>query len=108
MTDGVMLTEYWMRRNRFQWWSKFNFVLSAALDSGTVLSGLFIFFALQLPRNGTIGTLSLPFIRRLAHSIALAVDWWGNSVFKETADWAGQAYRAIPDIGFFGAESGWK
>ena len=45
-----------MRRNRFQWWSKFNFVLSAALDSGTVLSGLFIFFALQLPRDGSIST----------------------------------------------------
>lgn len=45
-----------MRRNRFRWWSKFNFILSAGLDSGTVLSGVLIFFALQLPKDGTIGT----------------------------------------------------
>lgn len=50
--------EFWMRRNNFRWWSKFNFLLSAGLDSGTVLSGLFIFFVLQLPLGGTISESS--------------------------------------------------
>lgn len=43
-----------MRRRYFRWWSKFNFVLSAGLDAGTVLSGLFIFFTLQLPKGGSL------------------------------------------------------
>jgi hypothetical protein len=64
--------QYWMRRHRFRWWSKvshflfslvgtkadhraqFNFVLSASLEGGTLLSGLFIFVTLQLPKHGSI------------------------------------------------------
>lgn len=75
--------QYWMRRNRFRWWSKFSFVLSAGLDSGTVLSGLVMFFALQLPKDGT-----------------LAIDWWGNNVFTNTADWNGAILLPVPEGGF--------
>lgn len=52
-------TEFWMRRRYFRWWSKFNFILSAGLDSGTVLSGLLIFLALQLPLDGSISSSHL-------------------------------------------------
>jgi hypothetical protein len=102
-----------MRRSRFRWWSKFNFVLSAGLDSGTVLSGLFIFFALQLPRSGTISESHLlsPFpippqssrsLRdtELMHLSSTGVNWWGNSVFENTADWNGVSYLTVPDAGF--------
>jgi hypothetical protein len=33
---------------------QFNFVLSASLEGGTLLSGLFIFVTLQLPKHGTL------------------------------------------------------
>lgn len=58
LTNLIDVPEYWMRRNRFRWWSKFSFVLSAGLDSGTVLSGLVMFFALQLPKDGTLGAFT--------------------------------------------------
>jgi len=47
------------------WWSKYNYVLSAGLDSGLAISALLIFFCLQYPRNGTIGENSI-------------LTWWGN------------------------------
>lgn len=56
---GTCLAEYVVRRRFFGFWSKFNFVLSAGLDAGTVLSAIIIFFALLLPKNGTIcGSIS--------------------------------------------------
>ena len=42
------LFQYFIRRRNFGWWSKFNYVTSAALDSGTVLALIFIFFTLQV------------------------------------------------------------
>ena len=44
---GVIF-QYIVRRRNFGWWSKFNYVTSAALDSGTVLSLMVIFFTLQV------------------------------------------------------------
>jgi OPT family small oligopeptide transporter len=40
--------QYFIRKRNFAWWSKFNYVTSAALDSGTSISLIFIFFALQV------------------------------------------------------------
>ncbi|KIY64278.1 OPT oligopeptide transporter [Cylindrobasidium torrendii FP15055 ss-10] len=55
-----------IRRKYFSWWAKYNYVLSAALDAGTAVSVIVIYFCLQYPMNGTIG---------------LAVQgWWGNTV----------------------------
>ena len=39
--------QYLIRKRNFAWWSKFNYVLSSALDSGTVISIMVIFFMLQ-------------------------------------------------------------
>ena len=84
-----------MRRRRFRWWSKFNFVLSAGLEGGTIFSAVLTFFALQFPRGGTI-----------------AVNWWGNDVWQNTAgkrlrlvisdlaDYNGTVYLNPPDAGF--------
>ena len=40
--------QYLIRKKNFAWWSKFNYVLSSALDSGTVISIMVIFFMLQV------------------------------------------------------------
>ncbi|KAG0004900.1 hypothetical protein BGZ80_008143 [Entomortierella chlamydospora] len=49
-----------IKRKHFGWWSKYNYVMSAALDAGIAISALVIFFALQ---NNNI---QMP-------------AWWGNS-----------------------------
>ncbi|KAI5478852.1 proton-dependent oligopeptide transporter, POT family [Pseudohyphozyma bogoriensis] len=77
------LFQYLARRKFFRWWAKFNFIFSAALDCGTVISTIMIFLCLQLPKNGTI-----------------AVNWWGNDVYTKTADWAGVPYLTPPEEGF--------
>lgn len=65
--------QYVIRRRNFAWWSKFNYVTSAAMDSGTVISLLVIFFTLEFPKGG------------------ISINWWGNSVWQNTAD-----YRHTP------------
>ena len=60
--------QYLIRKRNFAWWTKFNYVTSAAMDSGTVISLIFIFFTLQFPKGGKI-----------------AVNWWGNNVFMNSA-----------------------
>ncbi|GLB37836.1 putative OPT oligopeptide transporter protein [Lyophyllum shimeji] len=74
--------QYLIRKRNFSWWSKFNYVASAALDSGTVLSLIFIFFTLQFPKNGTI-----------------SLNWWGNWVHERTADWDRRPFLKIPPGG---------
>ncbi|KAM0747315.1 OPT-domain-containing protein [Meredithblackwellia eburnea MCA 4105] len=75
--------QHWGRKHFFRLWSKYNFVLSGALDIGTAISILFIFLTLQLPKDGTI-----------------AVDWWGNNVFMNTMDYLGGTWKTAPETGF--------
>ncbi|KAJ7189563.1 OPT oligopeptide transporter protein-domain-containing protein [Mycena pura] len=70
------LFQYFIRKRNFAWWSKFNYVTSAALDSGTVISVMTIFFTLQFPKNGQI-----------------AVNWWGNTVYKQNSNSAADYNR---------------
>ncbi|KAK3813608.1 MAG: OPT oligopeptide transporter protein-domain-containing protein [Linnemannia gamsii] len=37
-----------MRRYRYRWWSRYNYLTSAAMDTGVALGGLVIFFTLEL------------------------------------------------------------
>ncbi|KAI0087604.1 OPT oligopeptide transporter [Irpex rosettiformis] len=64
---------YVIRRRHFAWWTKYNYVLSAALDSGVAVSSIIIFFCLQYPQNGMIGATTIQ-------------TWWGNTVSGNTAD----------------------
>ncbi|KAG0084837.1 hypothetical protein BGZ93_000997 [Podila epicladia] len=50
---------FWMRRYKYGWWSRYNYLTSAAMDSGLAICGLVIYFALQNQE------ISFPF-------------WWGN------------------------------
>jgi len=55
-------------RNRFRgWWTTYNYVTSAALDSGLALSTILIFFTLILTK-------------------ATPPNWWGNNVVATTMD----------------------
>jgi len=60
--------QWFMRRFHFRWWLRYNYLLSTGLDAGVIIGLIVIFFALQLPRGG------------------INVNWWGNSVWKNTAD----------------------
>ncbi|KAI0081298.1 OPT oligopeptide transporter [Panus rudis PR-1116 ss-1] len=64
---------YVIRRRHFAWWTKYNYVLSAALDAGVAVSAILIFFCLQYPQNNAIG----------ANNIQV---WWGNTVSFDNAD----------------------
>ncbi|KUI66912.1 Glutathione transporter 1 [Cytospora mali] len=75
--------------NRFRaWWTKYNYVLAAALDTGLAISGIVIFFAITYGPN-----LQFP-------------DWWGNTVWQNTADGLGTPWMQLPSIGYFGGGNG--
>ncbi|KAF9886424.1 hypothetical protein FE257_011456 [Aspergillus nanangensis] len=61
------------------WWYKFNFVLSAALDSSVSVAGVVIFFAVFY--SGASSGFS----------------WWGTEIYKQTCDWKGCPYLSVPD-----------
>ncbi|KAJ5087396.1 hypothetical protein N7456_011012 [Penicillium angulare] len=92
---GVSFSSWWVinaifngfvRRHKPAWWSKYNYILSAALDCGVAVSTVIIFFCITLP----VGSLS----------------WWGNTVFSNTADGLGTPYKGLPARGYFGPERG--
>ncbi|KIM81497.1 hypothetical protein PILCRDRAFT_71915 [Piloderma croceum F 1598] len=84
--------QYVIRRRHFSWWTKYNYVLSASMDSGVAISIVVIFFCLQYPRNGTIGATNLSL-------------WWGNTVHLNTADAAGTPLRALAAGEIFGPKT---
>ncbi|KAJ7461293.1 OPT oligopeptide transporter protein-domain-containing protein [Mycena galericulata] len=79
--------QYIIRRRHFSWYVLHSrcvyYVLSAALDSGVAVSVIVIFFALQFPKNGTIGTTNI-------------LTWWGNTVFINGADYGGPSGGGTP------------
>ncbi|KAI5123186.1 hypothetical protein M0805_003953 [Coniferiporia weirii] len=75
--------QYVIRRRHFSWWTKYNYVLSAALDSGVAVSVILIFFCLEYPLNGQIGINTIQ-------------SWWGNTVFTRTGDWNSVTLKTVP------------
>ncbi|KAI5123225.1 hypothetical protein M0805_001314 [Coniferiporia weirii] len=70
--------QYFMRRFHFRWWMRYNYILSAALDSGVAISLIVIFFSLQLPKGG------------------VTLNWWGNTVWQNTLDAMGAPFLTVP------------
>lgn len=68
--------QYVIRRRYVAWWSKYNYVLSAALDSGTSLS-IFIGFIVFNYINADNG--------------GIVIDWWGNTDYTNNLDMMGGA-----------------
>ncbi|KAI0746429.1 small oligopeptide transporter [Daedaleopsis nitida] len=86
------LTQYVIRRRHFPFWAKYNYVLSAALDAGTAVSTLLVYFILQFPLNGHIGRNTIQ-------------QWWGNTVFRNTADWHATPLLVVPEGDHFGPDT---
>lgn len=76
-----------IKKRAFAWWAKYNYVLAAAIDTGTAIAGILIFFAVSYPGY------SFP-------------DWWGNTVYANTLDAQGVPYLPMPESGFFGPPNG--
>jgi len=76
---------YCIRRFHFRWWMRYNYILSAALDAGTAIAMLVIFFALGLQKSGGVELV-----------------WWGNTVWMNTADANGVPFKPLPESGFVG------
>ncbi|WYZ36993.1 hypothetical protein EsH8_II_000499 [Colletotrichum jinshuiense] len=72
----------WLKGKYPQWWAKYNYVLSAALDSGLAISAIVIFFTLVFP--------------------GVQLSWWGNNIQNTTIDGQGIPLKAIPANGTFG------
>jgi OPT family small oligopeptide transporter len=83
--------QFVIRRRHFGWWTKYNYVLSAALDSGLAVSAVLIFFILQYPKNGNIG-------------VGLQ-NWWGNTVHLNTADANGTPLITLAPGEIFGPKT---
>ncbi|KAJ4479714.1 OPT oligopeptide transporter protein-domain-containing protein [Lentinula edodes] len=81
--------QHLVRRRRFLWWAKYNYVLSAALDGGTAVGVILIYFCLQYPLNGTIGINTIQ-------------KWWGNTVYTRTLDWKSPPLRTLAPGETFG------
>ncbi|KAF7377765.1 Glutathione transporter 1 [Mycena sanguinolenta] len=81
--------QYFIRRKYFAYWTKYNYVLSAALDAGTAVGLILVFFCLQYPLNGTIGGNSV-------------LKWWGNTVHMKTLDWQNAPLRTLSKGETFG------
>lgn len=81
--------QYVIRRRHFSWWTKYNYVLSAAMDSGLAISIILIFFCLQYPKNGTIALNTIQ-------------SWWGNTVYTATADGKAMPLLTLPEGSTFG------
>ncbi|EIN04185.1 OPT oligopeptide transporter [Punctularia strigosozonata HHB-11173 SS5] len=81
--------QYVVRRRHFAWWTKYNYVLSAALDSGVAVATVLIFFILQYPKSGTIGLTTVQ-------------AWWGNTVSYNNADALGTPMRVLAEGETFG------
>ncbi|KAN0135066.1 oligopeptide transporter [Lactarius tabidus] len=86
------LFNYVIRRRYFGWWSKYNYILSAALDASYSISMVFIFFTLQYPENGRIGLNTIQ-------------TWWGNTVYTKTADFQGIPFKTLAEGQTFGPTS---
>jgi hypothetical protein len=67
-------------------------VLSAALDSSYALGVVVIFFTLQYPDSGNIGLKTIQ-------------QWWGNTVYLNTADASGAPIRSLAHGQTFGPTS---
>jgi len=76
---------YWIRRFHFRWWTRYNYILSAALDGGVALSAIAIFFTLQVWKSGGVNLV-----------------WWGNTVWLNTADANGVPLKPLPASGTIG------
>lgn len=76
---------YLIKKRWRAWWTKYNYVLSAGLDSGVAIATVVIFLCVTYPG----GKLS----------------WWGNNVWKNTLDAKAKGYYTLGANQTFGPET---
>lgn len=67
---------YYIKRRWFGWWAQYNYITSAALDTGLFISTIVIFFCLVLTNQ-------------------TAPQWWGNVAIYNTMDQTDTAIRKV-------------
>ncbi|KAK6083432.1 Glutathione transporter 1-like protein 2 [Seiridium cupressi] len=80
------LFNYLIRKRAFAWWKRYNYLLQAAMDTGTALATVIIFFALSYNN--------------------ITLTWWGNTVGSDTDDSNSVPYLTVPDGSYFGKGPG--
>ena len=79
---------YFIRRRYISWWQKYNYLLHAALVTGTAYGALILFFSTGFRHK-------------------VGINWWGNSVSSASRDSTSEAKLLPPDDpGYFGPEKG--
>ena len=68
--------QYWLKKRRFGWWRRLNFLTSSGLDLGLAVATLVIFFGF------TMREVEAP-------------RWWGNEVGRDTLDSLGGAVQKV-------------
>lgn len=74
---------YFVKRNYFAWWAKYNYTLSAGLDLGLAWASLIVFIITLSPK------VSAP-------------SWWGTNVIQNTADARMDPMIQLPEGQAFG------
>jgi OPT family oligopeptide transporter len=81
------VSNYVLRRFRFRWWMRYNYIMSAGLDAGLAFSMIVIFLFLSLPKGG------------------ITLNWWGNTVWYNNADGNGLPLKTLAEGATFGPSS---
>jgi OPT family small oligopeptide transporter len=76
--------QWFIRKRYFRWWMRYNYILSAALDSGVAIGVIVIFFTVLYPKGG------------------FTLNWWGNTVWLNTFDSFGIPLRQLAPNATFG------
>ncbi|OBZ80073.1 Glutathione transporter 1 [Grifola frondosa] len=76
--------QWFMRRFHFRWWMRYNYILSAALDTGVAVGLILVFFFLQYIKGG------------------VTLNWWGNTVWVNTFDSNGTPFYTVAENQTFG------
>ncbi|KZT58250.1 OPT oligopeptide transporter [Calocera cornea HHB12733] len=86
---------YYIRRYHVEWWSRYNYLLSVALDSGVAISALLIYLIMYLP--------STPIV--LVGTSLITANWWGNTVSSNNLDAMYASWKTINPGETFGLTS---
>lgn len=73
---------YAIKKKWRPWWTKYNYVLSAALDSGVAVASIVIFLTVTYPGG--------------------QLNWWGNNVWKNTLDYTSTKFYSLAPGETFG------
>lgn len=76
---------YLIKKKWRSWWTQYNYVLSAGLDSGVAIATVLIFLCVTYPGG--------------------KLEWWGNTVWKNTRDYKYLGYYTLAEGETFGPKT---